>query len=281
MSTWLTLKTALEGFLMEGRARRLSENTLADYHITLKQFLQFVGDVPVNSITPAQVVAFLATFNHLKPKSLLNKYVGLSAFWTWLVKEGYTDNHLIRKIPRPRANPPVIQPFSEDDIKAMFRVLGRKNDRNRVIILLLLDTGIRASELLNLEWSDIDLANRRIKVLGKGHKERYVPISPRTATALFRYRATCKDARPFDLTRTRLAHLLQEIGQRAGVPRVFPHRFRHTFAVMYLRNGGDIFTLQAILGHASLEMVRRYLVIAQVDVDLAHKRASPVENWKL
>jgi integrase/recombinase XerD len=85
--------------------------------------------------------------------------------------------------------------------------------------------------------------------------------------------------RPFK--RYRVIHLLQTIGARAGVSGVTVHRFRHTCAIQYLRNGGDPYTLQRLLGHSTLEMVRKYLALAQVDVDNAHRRASPVDNWPL
>jgi site-specific recombinase XerD len=78
--------------------------------------------------------------------------------------------------------------------------------------------------------------------------------------------------------RRRVLYLLLK---RAGVRRVYPHRFTHTFAIEYLGNGGDIYTLQAILGHSSLDMVRRYLAIMQADLDAQHRSASPVRNWRL
>jgi site-specific recombinase XerD len=83
------------------------------------------------------------------------------------------------------------------------------------------------------------------------------------------------------MSRHTLRRLINRLGERAAVPGANVHRFRHTFGISFLRNGGQIFALQRILGHASLEMVRRYLAIAQADVERAHQDASPVSNWRL
>jgi site-specific recombinase XerD len=150
---------------------------------------------------------------------------------------------------------------------------------------------MRASELCNVHRYDADLRNHRITVQGKGKKERMVAISPRTAQVLWRYQSSRPDARPTahlfvvrherPLDRCVLRRLLKRIGDRAGVLNVYPHRFRHTFAIAFLRNGGNVYALQRLLGHNSLDMVKRYLSIAQADVQDAHREASPVTNWNL
>jgi integrase/recombinase XerD len=83
------------------------------------------------------------------------------------------------------------------------------------------------------------------------------------------------------LNKNALRLLITRLGEKAKVKKCHPHRFRHTFAITYLRAGGDLFTLQALLGHSSLEMVQYYARIAEIDVQQAHRRASPADNWRL
>lgn len=83
------------------------------------------------------------------------------------------------------------------------------------------------------------------------------------------------------LNRDALRQLLSSLGEKAGVKKCHPHRFRHTFAITFLRYSGDVFTLQPLLGHSTLEIVQRYTRIAQTDVEQSHRRASPADNWRL
>lgn len=277
----LLLSQAVEGFLLACQARRLSEHTIADYSNTYRRFIAHVGNIPIDSIQPAQVTAFLAA-QKVSSKTVLNYHVGLSALWTWAVREGLAREHVIRHVEKPKPRKVLIEPFSEAEIRSLLTGLRTTADRDRVIVLVLLDTGMRASELCGIRLDDVDMANRRIKVLGKGDKERSLPISPRTASALFRYMQSLPGSQdylfPFD--RNHLGRQLRRIGQRVKV-KAHPHKFRHTFAINFLRNGGDPYTLQEMLGHSDLDTVKIYLRIAQVDLDTQHRRASPVENWKL
>jgi len=301
----ITLSQAKEGYLLAVGARHLSEHTILDYVNTLTKFSNFLNeDLPIDEITRHHIEAFLAAQTKVTNKTLLNYHVGLSALWTWAVSEHIVPKHIVREVTPPKPEQKEIVPFTVLEIRAMLGVVGRNTtgqvnnkymkdsaDRNRAILLLLLDTGMRASELCGLTFGQVDSHNRRVRVMGKGAKERTIPFSPRTGQALWRYLTTRSDVRANDpliatqdeheLTRSRLLKILGKIGTRAGVSKVHPHRFRHTFAIQYLRNSGDPYTLQALLGHSSLDMVKNYLRIAQIDIDSAHRRASPVDNWRL
>jgi integrase/recombinase XerD len=116
----------------------------------------------------------------------------------------------------------------------------------------------------------------------------YVDAS--TSRAIWRYLTTRPDARPDDpLFANHLGrpspvthfHLISRLGERAGIPNANAHRFRHTFAINFLRNGGNAYTLQRLLGHYTMEMTKTYLALAAQDDSDSHRRASPVANWRL
>jgi len=150
----------------------------------------------------------------------------------------------------------------------------------------MLDTGLRASEICGLIMVNLDMNNKQITAKGKGKKQRILEISNKTAQTIWRYLIT----RPklsdddslfvgkFDLPLTRggLLQLTKRTGKRAGVRNAHPHRFRHTFAINFLRNGGNIYALQEQLGHSSLDMVKRYLKLSEQDCAAVHRIASPV-----
>ena len=126
----------------------------------------------------------------------------------------------------------------------------------------------------------------------KGGKGRTVFLGKAARHALWRYLADREDGEDANaplfvgkfnrpLNKDALRHLMAELGAKAQVKKCHPHRFRHTFSITYLRSGGDVFTLQALLGHSSLDMVQHYARIAEVDVEQAHRRASPADNWRL
>jgi site-specific recombinase XerD len=305
----LTLSQAIDGYTLYANARGLSPHTIADYNNTYRKFRYFLqSDPPLDSITPQDIQRFLTAHNHLTKKTRLNYHTGLAALWTWAVKNDHASSHPLHQVERPRKEKRAIIPYSESDLRLMIASLGKSKpytrpgkrpsahtlphaERNRAILLLLLDTGLRASELCTARIHHLDLRNRRLRVFGKGAKERTLPISHNTASAIWRYLSTrpdepanaplitTGDGQP--LTRDHLYNTITSIAQRAGIQNADVHRFRHTFAINYLRNGGDAYTLQILLGHTSMEMVRTYIQIAQSDIEARHLKASPVANWNL
>jgi site-specific recombinase XerD len=164
---------------------------------------------------------------------------------------------------------------------------GQNPLRDRAMILLLLDTGLRASELCGLRVEDVSWPGRRLVVTGKADKERYLRFSPVTLEAVQASLAGRRSGPLFcnrqhtALDRHAVRLLFRRLGLRAGVLRCHPHRMRHTFAIQFLRNEGNVYALQAAMGHSTLDMVKWYLEIVQADIDVQMDKASPVARWEL
>jgi integrase/recombinase XerD len=320
----LSLSQVIDGFMLDAHARHLAPGTVVDYGNSFRRLMAEIDpDRPFLTIGVSELRAFMAGLARLQApdgiarrparalskKQALNIHTGLSALWTWAMHEGIASEHLMRHIPRPRPEERAIQPFSLADVKALLDACDHSREyqrpgqvshargrpsalRDRAIIMLLLDAGLRASELCGIRLRDLDLRNRAVMVMGKGSKERWLPLSGSTVRVVWKYVSIqrkdadqdamvfiSRDARP--MTRGALLKLLDGLGAKAGIEGCHPHRFRHTFAIQYLRNGGNLLALQTSLGHASLEMVRRYARLAQADLENGHRVASPVENWRL
>lgn len=305
----ISLSQAIAGYLINLSARHLSPNTIKDYTNTLTKLTKYLGNtIPVSDIGIDQVNAFLADFTTISNKTLSNYHTTLSSFFEWMVVNKLVKGNPVKFVIRAKPERRVIDPVPETELKALlenvkvsreYARFGKKicrnklptGDRNFALTLFILDNGVRATELCDLQLKDLDLKQLRAFIMGKGSKERYVPFSPRTSQAIWRYHANRNDLYPDDyvfatdlgrqMTRGYIFKMLLGASDRAGISHVHPHRLRHTFAINYLRAGGDIFTLQMILGHESLDMVRHYSRLAQSDVKIAHRRASPVEYLRL
>ena len=153
--------------------------------------------------------------------------------------------------------------------------------------MLFLDCGLRLAELANIKLGDVDIDTGTIVIRrGKGGKGRVVHIGNKAQKALWRYVSLYRrgdndslfvGAMGQPLAAAGVQTVIERLGHKTGV-RVHPHKLRHTFAVSYLRNGGDIFSLQKILGHSSLASVRMYLDLFSTDIKKQHQRFSPVDN---
>lgn len=286
----LTTRAAIDTYLTE-KQNVLSPHTVLDYSLTFRRFVEHFGAQKfIGSIAPGDVRVFLATIPGGK-KNKANAHIALSALWTHLVNQGFVNDHVLRRVEIAKPEVRAVIPFSQDDVSKLLdasKATGRERPRNTAIIYVLLDTGIRASELTGLTLSGLE--NNFLRVFGKGSKERRVPITPYAMQKVVAY----LDTRPpgkrntpvflsednLPMTRDGLLKMLVRLGNRAGVRNVHPHKFRHTFAINYLLNGGDPYSLQAILGHSTMDMVKRYLFLTSKDVSAIHARASPLAKWK-
>lgn len=309
----MLLSKALEGYAYDKQAR-YSPKTLKAYESVFRNLLAFLGDIDLEEVTPQALAAFIVFLQQeykpsrwggddspLSPAGVDLHWKGVRSFFHWAADAldvPRPDLHM----PRPTFQRPRVSAFTEEEIRLLLKhvtvvhylkkgtpVKQRLPDsvRNRAIVLTLLDTGLRLGELLRVQIRDVDFRSGEITVTphgsGKKTKPRLVVLGQTARRALWVYVSRREETRPtdrlFPMTQDAVRLMLARAGQRAGIQDVHPHRFRHSFAIWYLRSGGDVFTLQRMLGHSDLAMVNYYLDIAQADIALAHRRASALDRW--
>ena len=305
-----------QGYALCAKTEGKSQNSINIVVNSVRYFESFLYPnglvLDVNEIGPGEIRAFILflqqqkcfsrhPFNHVQDKNLsghtVNCYLrSIRAFFPWLVSEGVIAENPFDKVKIPRSPRKVISTFSEHQILQLLKAIdisSAEGHRDYAIILTLLDTGLRVSELCSLRLSDLWLEDGILKVMGKGNKERLIPIGKLVQRILWRYITwhrpepaipnsdflfLTNDGRP--LSKDRVEKIMARFGKKAGLKgvRCSPHTLRHTAAITFLRNGGDVFSLQRMLGHSSLEMTRRYCEVADTDLKKAHITASPVDN---
>lgn len=203
----------------------------------------------------------------------------------------------MNRVAPPKLSSEQVQPFTQEHQIALLHAARRSTHprRDEAIALFLLDTGVRASELCALKMCDLDLKLRQCNVVGKGKERRTIFFGRTSAKALWQYlREQPREENDFvfvsdrgeragePLTRSGLLQLVRRLGRVAQIQaaRCSPHTFRRTFAVEFLRNGGNVFSLQQILGHTNLHMTNRYVALAQADIENQQRQFSPADRLK-
>ena len=233
------------------------------------------------------------TTRPMRPVSVASYHSRLRTFFNWCVGEQYLHVSPMARLQPPIARPDQIQPFSLEEVAKLLD--ATKNSayplRDVAILLFLLDTGVRVSELCALNLGDVDLQERRATVHGKGDKKRVVRWNARTGRALWAYLKDERRAQGEALFlaergqmpgegfgRHGLRQIIVRLGRHASMTgkRCSPHTFRHTFAVEFLKAGGNTFALKEMLGHTSLKITMRYVALAEADMERQHRQFSPV-----
>jgi integrase/recombinase XerD len=311
----MNLQEALDVYEICARSENKSEHTITWVKQASKRLQNFVGKEieDICSLNTGLLRRFVLSldkepafanhpFNHplkrpVSPETKSNYVRGLKSLFSRLLSEGYIKENPMARIKTPKVptREPVILDLSE--LSSLFGVINKtvaKGFRDFCIFLTLLDTGMRVSELCQLTLDDVDLRNGYFRLMGKGKKERFVPMGFKLTKALLKYLSSYRykdtgssyffiteEGHP--LNRNRVGKILRDYVRKAGITgkRVHPHVFRATKAVFFLRNGGDVFSLQKCLGHATLTMTRRYSAIADSDVKASHLKYGVVDKLNL
>ena len=228
----------------------------------------------------------------LSPKTIQCHVRGLKAFSTWLNLEGHTGENRLGNLKLPRAPTRIMEPLTPQEIHKVVGSIDKNSStgaRNYAMLVTLFDTGLRASEIANITLGNLNLKDGYIKAMGKGAKERIVPIGKLVQMTLWSYIDKARPAsdncsnlflshsgKPITVNTVKL--LFSRLAKSSGVERLHAHLCRHTFAINYLLNGGDVFSLKEILGHTTLAMVNHYLHFTTSQITAQHHKYSPMDK---
>ena len=230
----------------------------------------------------------------LSPQTVRGHIRGLKAFSSWLYREQYADENKLQYLKIPKAPVKLIEPLTDQEINQIASSINQgapTGFRNYSIFVTALDNGLRASELADIAISQLDLKSDYVKVMGKGSKERIVPVGDFVKLTLWNYLdrirpepATANCDKLFlspsgkPITANTIKLVFSRLARSSGVERLHAHLCRHTFAINYLLNGGDIFSLREILGHTTLEMENHYLHFTRSQLTAQHHKYSPMDK---
>lgn len=285
---------AIDAFLIDRKASNLSPRTILVYRERLAKFaawLQTQGVTHIERITPTHIRAHFVEMQDrsLSAWTINGQARAIKTFSRWLVFDGWLTKSPMTGVKMPKIPKGVLPALSLETVDKLLDTADNKRDY--ALILFLLDTGCRAMECCNLDAKDIDLATGTVNIVkGKGGKNRIVYVGAKTRKALIKYwrEAYSGQPQPHDPAwlgvdhRSRLEYeglrtAIRRLSHDAGV-KVTPHAFRRTFAIWSLRAGMDIYSLQRIMGHEDLQMLRQYLDIDDSDTAIAHQRFGAVDT---
>lgn len=295
LATWLTNQKSLKG---------ASDNTIVAYGQDVGEFLAFLtlhkgewqGLKPLEKITTSDMRAWMAALrgDGIGPRSIARKLSAVKGFYGWLAERQGFEPTVVLSTRAPKFVRKLPRPLAEDAARAMLDQVEVQAEkpwvaaRDTAVVILLYGLGLRISEALSLTGADAPLG-QALRILGKGGKERVVPVLPAAAQAVRAYTDLC----PFDLAPgaplfrgvrggalnpRSIQKVMEQTRLQLGLPSTAtPHALRHSFATHLLNSGGDLRAIQDLLGHASLSTTQAYTAVDTARLaevyDAAHPRA--------
>lgn len=276
--------SAYQDFILAHQATRCSPRTIEFYQDNVLCWIDWMEQHHLEEITAKSIREYLASCTHLQNSSLRTRAKAIRACIRFMVSDGYVDKDIPTWMPRPESHRMLCLTLEE----LRRAIAATKSARDKAILLLLADSGLRRAEALSLTWGDLNFATGTVLVRrGKGNKTRTAIIRARTRRSLLTYRRTLGQVNPTSplwiardgsrLTSEGLRHILNTIGHRAGI-HITPHALRRTFATLSLKGGMDVISLQRLMGHADVSMTAHYVQLLDVDLVAAHE-AHGLDSW--
>lgn len=292
-TTRVRISEALDDFIAEQEYKGNRPATIHYYRSNLDRFTTGTGVIYLDELDEARVRTWLLSHRKLSPNTIATYDRSIRVFAGWLHRRGYLTSNPLATLPKPRGKSMEIVTFTHDEVRAMIAHAKSRRQpmRDVALLTLLLDTGLRIGEATSLRLAQINWQGGWLTVDGKTG-ERSVPFGHKSKRALRRYidlerKASAVSEQTVFLARggrpmrvgTATHHVIRIAkAVKVAATKLGPHTFRHTFAVEFIRNGGDAFTLQRLLGHSTLDMTRRYVHLAKSDLAAAHKRFGPADK---
>ena len=264
----------------------LSRNTIASYRTDLEQFSKFRKGKSLLEVSEADLFAFLASRKG-RASSAARRVSTLKRFYQYSLRERRIDTDPTLKLDPPKRTPRFPKSLSEADVEALLAapdVVTPLGLRDRAMLETLYATGLRVSELVGLKTFEVNLDANVVRVVGKGNKERLVPLGEEAADWISRYvKARSKKAdalfltsRGAGMTRQAFWHLIRRYGVRA-IPgkKLSPHVLRHAFATHLINHGADLRVVQLLLGHADISTTQIYTHVARERLKALHAKHHP------
>lgn len=294
---------ALHVFLRDCKLRNLSEHTLTYYNTELKWFRKLLekqgispnpSDVTIE-VVQDNVILFMLETEGCKVGTVNTMLRAVKIFFSFLYKRGYSESDPTKELPYLKERRNAIETFTSDQINDLLRQPNQRTFagvRDYVMICLFLETGARLRELVEMQTQDIRWEDSQILIHGKNGSDRLVPIQRRMSQELKRWMRVRGDVKDHNflfinidngpISKRQVQSRITKYGRMANITNVrcSPHTLRHTFAKMSVMNGANVFELQDILGHSTLDMVRAYVNLFSRDIYEAHRRFSPLENLR-